>query len=101
VTKPVGYLDFIFLQKNAKKVLTDSGGIQKEAYILKVPCITIRDNTEWIETVEDGWNVLVGSNKEMILNSIINFKPKGKQRMVFGDGQASKKIVNILNQTKG
>ena len=101
VTKPVGYLDFIFLQKNAKKVLTDSGGIQKEAYILKVPCITIRDNTEWIETVEDGWNVLVGSNKETILNSIINFKPKGKQRMVFGDGQASKKIVNILNQTKG
>jgi len=101
VTKPVGYLDFIFLQKNAKKVLTDSGGIQKEAYLLKVPCITIRDNTEWIETVEDGWNILVGSNKETILNSIKKFKPKGKQRMVFGDGQASKKIVNLLNQTKG
>jgi UDP-N-acetylglucosamine 2-epimerase (non-hydrolysing) len=101
VTKPVGYFDFIYLQKNANKILTDSGGIQKEAYLLGIPCITLRKNTEWIETIEDGWNVLVGSNKEKILNAINEFIPSGKQRKVFGDGAASKKIVNILNQNMG
>ena len=96
ITKPVGYFDFIWLQKNAKKILTDSGGIQKEAYLLNVPCITLRENTEWIETIEDGWNVLVGSDKEKILDAVNNFKPRGKQRKVFGNGHASEKIVKIL-----
>ena len=98
LTKPVGYFDFIWLEKNAKKILTDSGGIQKEAYMLKVPCITLRENTEWVETIEDGWNVLVGSNKEKILNELREFEPQGKQRNVFGDGHASENIVEILNQ---
>lgn len=96
LTKPVGYVDFLGLEKNAKKILTDSGGVQKEAYLLKVPCVTLRDTTEWIETVKDGWNILVGTDKEKIVRAAKNFNPKGKQRRIFGDGNASKKIVVLL-----
>jgi UDP-N-acetylglucosamine 2-epimerase len=96
IIDPVGYFDFIWLQKNASKILTDSGGIQKEAYILNVPCITLRDNTEWIETIQDKWNILVGACKNKIIEAIKNFEPKNKQRKVFGDGNAGEKIVNIL-----
>ncbi len=96
VIKPVGYLDMQVLEKNAKKILTDSGGVQKEAYIFKVPCITLRENTEWIETVEDGWNVLVDANKEKIVRMSDEFEPKGKQRNVFGVGNASEKIAKII-----
>lgn len=98
LTKPIGYFDFLWLQQNAKKILTDSGGIQKEAYLLNVPCITLRDTTEWTETIEDGWNVLVGSNKEKILDAVNNFEPSKSQRNVFGDGEASSKIAEILRQ---
>lgn len=98
VIKPVGYLNFLRLLNNAKKVLTDSGGVQKQAYLLKTPCGTLRENTEWIETVEYGWNVLVGTNKEKIIELINNFKfkPIGKQKNVFGEGRASEKICKIL-----
>jgi len=96
VVKPVGYLDMLMLEKNAMKILTDSGGVQKEAYVFKVPCITLRNTTEWIETVEDGWNVLVGADKEMIVRGASGFEPKGKQRNVFGNGRASEKIREII-----
>jgi len=96
VIKPVGYFDMLMLEKNARKILTDSGGVQKEAYILKVPCITLRDNTEWVETVEDGWNVLVGADKERILAAAKEFEHSGRQRDVFGDGNASERIDSIL-----
>jgi len=95
---PVGYLDMLFLEKNAKKILTDSGGIQKEAYILKVPCITIRDNTEWIETVEDGWNILAGTDTEKILKMTDCFEPIDKQRNVFGNGDASTRIKEVIGR---
>jgi UDP-N-acetylglucosamine 2-epimerase len=61
-----------------------------------VPCITLRENTEWVETVEDGWNVLVGSNKEKIVTMANDFEPKNEQRDVFGDGNASEKITKVL-----
>jgi UDP-N-acetylglucosamine 2-epimerase (non-hydrolysing) len=94
--KPLGYLDMLVLEKNANKILTDSGGVQKEAYIFKVPCITLRENTEWVETVEDGWNVLVGADKEKIITMTNEFEPEGKQRNVFGSGDASEKIMKII-----
>ena len=94
---PVGYLDSLQLQVSAKKVLTDSGGIQKEAYVLKVPCITLRTETEWKETVKDGWNVVVGANKEKIIDSIKNFSPRGKQNNYFGTGDSVSKIVKIIS----
>ena len=92
--KPLGYLDFLKLMTHAKKIITDSGGIQKEAYILKVPCITLRDNTEWVETIGDGWNVLVGANKEKIVKMVKEFEPLLKtHKDRFGSGDASGKIV--------
>jgi UDP-N-acetylglucosamine 2-epimerase (non-hydrolysing) len=98
LVKPVGYIDFLWLEKNAKKILTDSGGIQKEAYLLKIPCITLRENTEWVETIGDTWNILVGSDKEKIIDAAINFTPSKKQNDHFGDGKASKKIKEILDK---
>jgi len=96
--KPVGYFDFIWLEKNAKKILTDSGGIQKEAYLLNVPCITLRENSEWVETIQDGWNILVGAHKEKIVDAMGKFEPSGKQSEHFGKGDSAKKIVNILDK---
>jgi len=94
--KPVGYIGFLWLEKNAKKILTDSGGIQKEAYLLKIPCITLRENTEWVETVEDGWNVLVGADTEKIVKAVKSFTPPQKQSNHFGNGKASEKIKRVI-----
>ncbi|AVP66156.1 proline reductase-associated electron transfer protein PrdC [Clostridium botulinum] len=95
--EPVGYLDMITLEMNSQKIVTDSGGVQKEAFFMKKPCITMRDETEWVETVENGWNVVVGTDKNKILNSILNFQPNVCQKSIFGDGKASYKILDIIN----
>jgi UDP-N-acetylglucosamine 2-epimerase len=99
LTDPLGYLDFQKLLIHSKKVLTDSGGIQKEAYFFKVPCITLRDDSEWVETINAGWNVLVGAKKDKILSAILRFNPKGKQIATFGSGRTAEKIVRILENT--
>lgn len=96
LTQPLGYFELLKLLSHAKKVLTDSGGIQKEAYILKTPCITLRENTEWVETVEDGWNVLVGTDKKKIIELAREFKPTHAQSGIFGGG-ACAKIAGVIN----
>lgn len=99
VIKPVGYCDMLVLEKNAEKIITDSGGVQKEAYILKVPCITLRDNTEWVETVKDRWNILVETEKNKIVDAINSFTPNSKRhKNRYGDGTASIKIRDITDR---
>lgn len=97
LTEPLGFLDFIKLMNHAKMILTDSGGVQKEAYILKVPCVTLRENTEWIETVEDGWNILAGSKKDKIVKTVKEFEVSASShRNVYGDGRAGIIIESII-----
>ena len=98
VIKPVGYFDMLMLEKNAKKILTDSGGVQKEAYLLGIPCITLRDETEWVETVADGWNVLVGSSREKIVQLARHFEPSQERHDVFGKGDASIKTAELIEK---
>jgi UDP-N-acetylglucosamine 2-epimerase len=97
IIEPVSYIDMIVMEKNAQKILTDSGGVQKEAYFYKVPCITLRNETEWVETVVDGWNCLVGADVEKILAAMRDFSPEGDQQGHYGDGKASEKLVEVLN----
>ncbi len=96
LVEPLGYLDMLKLMTGARKILTDSGGMQKEAYMLGVPCITLRENTEWVETLEGGWNVLVGADKNKIMGAAHKFAPIDAQKNVFGISGASGKITRIL-----
>ena len=93
---PLSYLDMLQLLTNATKVLTDSGGVQKEAFILKVPCVTLRENTEWIETLQDGWNILVGANCTEILQAIFKSNPLKLIGYPYGNGNAREKMMEIL-----
>lgn len=91
----MGYLDFLKFEYLANKIITDSGGIQKEACILKKPFITLRTETEWVETVEDGWNILVSINKSDFIIKIKSFQPKAKQRNIFGSNVNEKMVSHI------
>ena len=96
ILEPVGYLDMLNLEADAEVIVTDSGGVQKEAYFLEKPCVTLRDTTEWTETVEAGWNVLAAWDTERIAEAIRSFRPKGVHPDLFGDGHAAEKIADLL-----
>lgn len=95
ITEPLGYLDMVNLEKNAAVIATDSGGVQKEAFFYQVPCVTLRDETEWVELVEAGWNNLVPPvNSELVSNAVLKaIGTVGKSVQPYGDGNAAKLIV--------
>jgi UDP-N-acetylglucosamine 2-epimerase len=95
VVAPLGYLDFLKLARHARAVLTDSGGVQKEAYLLGVPCITLRDTTEWVETVESGWNTLVDLDTEAALRAL-DRDPRSERPELYGGGHAAERVCEVL-----
>ena len=99
--EPIGYLDFLQLEANARLVLTDSGGVQEESCILKVPCVTLRDNTERPETLEVGSNILAGAIPKKILRCVSKMlNRKRNWRNPFGNGRAGEKIINIIKKNE-
>ena len=86
----------VALVRSARLILTDSGGLQKEAYWLRVPCLTLREETEWVETVQVGWNTLVGSDSERIIQAARSFVPANSCPVLYGDGYAAGKCVDLL-----
>lgn len=94
--EPVGYLDMVALEQAARLILTDSGGVQKEAYWLGVPCITLRDETEWTETVEAGWNVITGVDTDRILGAVRTLEPPSDRPALYGDNHAAQRIAALL-----
>lgn len=96
LVEPQPYFDILVLEKNARLLLTDSGGMQKEAYCLQTPCITLREQTEWVETVDAHWNKLVGARTEAIVKAVQTFQPPTEHPALYGNGQTGQAIVNIL-----
>jgi UDP-N-acetylglucosamine 2-epimerase len=96
LVEPVGYLDMMMLEENARLIATDSGGVQREAYFLGIPCLTLRDETEWVETVQVGWNKLIGVEPEQVAEAWFNFAPPAEHPPIFGNGAAAERIAQIL-----
>jgi len=96
VVDPVGYLEMLALELQARVIVTDSGGVLKEAYLLGVPCLTVRDETEWPETVSAGWNTLVGAHPEAIAAGLRAEPPRGPRPPVFGTGSAAQRIAELV-----
>jgi len=98
IIDPVGYLEMLKLTMDAYKILTDSGGLQKEAYFLGRPCITLRNETEWLETVHDGWNTITGTDPDKIIDAINSPLPVSERHNEFGDGHAAEAIIERLSK---
>ena len=96
LVEPLGYFEMVSVTKSARLVLTDSGGLQKEAYWLGVPCVTLRDETEWVETIETGWNTLAGANSERIVQAVQSFVPPSSRLPLYGDGRVAARCVELL-----
>jgi UDP-GlcNAc3NAcA epimerase len=94
--EPVGYFDMMILEENARLIATDSGGVQREAYFLGIPCLTLREETEWVETIEAGWNRLVGTDPDGVVDAWLSFSPPTEHPPIFGDGTAGERIARIL-----
>jgi UDP-GlcNAc3NAcA epimerase len=103
VIDPVSYLDMIRLEETSRTICTDSGGVQKEAFFFRVPCVTLRDETEWVETVQCGWNQLVGAEPERIVRAALEcqFPFRSDEDSFYGDGHACERIVEILTRNCG
>jgi UDP-N-acetylglucosamine 2-epimerase len=97
---PLGYLDFLKLARHARALLTDSGGVQKEAYLLGVPCVTLRDTTEWVETVDAGWNVLVDLDRDAAVAALARPLPGGRPEL-YGGGNAARRVCDVLSAYTG
>jgi len=93
---PLGYLDFLELARNARAIVTDSGGVQKEAYLLGVPCVTLRPSTEWVETVDAGWNVLVDLDRDAAL-AALERRPPAERPELYGGGQAARQVLDVVS----
>lgn len=98
ILPPLNFIAFTSLEKYARTIVTDSGGVQKEAYYFGVPCVTVREETEWIETVRDGWNVLVGADEEKILHAICSVRPRSSRTVQYGDGNVAQRIVESIEK---
>jgi len=98
LTEPVGYLDMLEMERNARMIATDSGGVQREAYFHKVPCLTLREETEWRETVETGWNRLVGVDPEKVLGAWSFDELPEEHPAIFGTGDAAKRIAELIDE---
>ncbi len=96
VVEPVGYLEMLALESHARVIVTDSGGVQKEAYLVGVPCLTVRDETEWPETVTTGWNTLVGTRPDAIADGLRAARPSRERPPVFGTGSAARRIADAI-----
>jgi UDP-GlcNAc3NAcA epimerase len=97
ITPPLSFLDMVALEQSARTIITDSGGVQKEAYFHRVPCVTIRDETEWVETVALGWNKVVGADKDRIISGVRNFQnPAKSDSAPYGYGNASEAIIDKI-----